>query len=81
MNTRGRAEVQLHYSLPRHWMEMNCELHASLFTLEEEDLVTHWIGGWVGSRAGLNAVETRKISFVLARIELRSPSPEVHLHT
>jgi hypothetical protein len=25
-------------------------------------LITHWVGGWVGSKADMNAVEERKIS-------------------
>jgi hypothetical protein len=32
-----------------------------LFIPEERAPGTHWIGGWVGPRAGLDAVETRKI--------------------
>jgi hypothetical protein len=31
------------------------------FTPREEDPVTHWIGGWVGPRAVLDAVVKRKI--------------------
>jgi hypothetical protein len=31
------------------------------FTTRERDPGTHWIGGWVGPRAGLNAVVKRKI--------------------
>jgi hypothetical protein len=31
------------------------------FTLGPKTLVIHWIGGWVGFRAGLDAVEKRKI--------------------
>jgi hypothetical protein len=31
------------------------------FNSGEEALVNHWIGGWVGPRAGLDAVEKRKI--------------------
>jgi hypothetical protein len=26
--------------------------------------LTHWIGGWEGSRAGMDAVAKRKISFI-----------------
>jgi hypothetical protein len=32
------------------------------FTTEERGPGTHWIGGWVGPRAGLEAVERRNIS-------------------
>jgi len=32
------------------------------FNPREEALVTHWTGGWVGHRAGLDAVVKRKIS-------------------
>jgi hypothetical protein len=31
------------------------------FTPEERAPDTHWIGGWVSPRAGLNAVEKRKV--------------------
>jgi hypothetical protein len=31
------------------------------FTSEERDPGTHWIGGWEGLRAGLDAVKKRKI--------------------
>jgi hypothetical protein len=31
------------------------------FTLGETDPSTHWIGGWVGPRAGLDAVKNREI--------------------
>jgi hypothetical protein len=43
-------------------MEVSGQLHspAALPT------VIHWIGGWVGPRAGLNAVEKRKIVVMLS---------------
>jgi hypothetical protein len=43
-------------------MEMSGQLHASA-TLPPEERApgTHWIGGWVGPRARLAAVEERKI--------------------
>jgi hypothetical protein len=41
------------------------------FTPEERAPSTHWIGGWVGSRAGLDAVEKRKF-LNLPELELRS---------
>jgi hypothetical protein len=34
---------------------------AGSFTPGETDPDTHWIGGWVGTRAGLDAVVKRKI--------------------
>jgi hypothetical protein len=33
----------------------------SRFTTRKRAPGTHWIGGWMGLRAGLDAVETRKI--------------------
>jgi len=35
--------------------------HPSHFTAREIVLSTHWMGGWVGRRAGLNMVSKRKI--------------------
>jgi hypothetical protein len=46
-----------------------------LFTAGDEDLGAHWIGGWVGTRAGLNAVEKRTI-FLLQGIEPQPSSPQ-----
>jgi hypothetical protein len=40
------------------------------FTLEEISPGTPWTGDWVGPRAGLDAVEGRKI-FTLPGLELR----------
>jgi hypothetical protein len=31
---------------------------------------THWVGGWLGARTGLDDVETRKL-FALPRLEFR----------
>jgi hypothetical protein len=43
---------------------------------------THWIGGWIGPRAGLDDVERRKIVHLLG-LKLRSlshPAPIQSLH-
>jgi len=38
-------------------MQASCQLHALAALLPGKELPgTHWIGGWVGSRAGLDAV-------------------------
>jgi hypothetical protein len=37
-------------------------LHLGRFTPRERAPVTHWIGGWVGPRSGLDAVVKRKIT-------------------
>jgi hypothetical protein len=43
-------------------MEVSGQLHApGRFTPRERDPSAHWIGGWVGPRAVLDAVVKRKI--------------------
>jgi hypothetical protein len=43
-------------------MEVSGQLHApGPFTPGESDTDTHWTGGCVGPRAGLDALEFRKI--------------------
>jgi hypothetical protein len=42
-------------------MEVSGQLHTLATLPLRKDLVTHWIGGWVGLRAGLNVVTKRKI--------------------
>jgi hypothetical protein len=44
------------------------------FTPGERAIITHWIGGWVGPRAGLDAVEKTKIS-PLPESNLDPPAP------
>jgi hypothetical protein len=46
-------------------MKMSGQLHVAVaFPPREKVPGTHWIGGWVGLTAGLDAVEERKISFL-----------------
>jgi hypothetical protein len=43
-------------------MEVSGKLHAlAALPPRERALGTHWIGGWVGPRVGLDAVEKRQI--------------------
>lgn len=43
-------------------MEVSGQLHATgALNFGKEPQVTHWIGGWVGTRTGLDAVVTRII--------------------
>jgi hypothetical protein len=51
------------------------------FTPGERTLGTHWTGGWVGPRAGLDAEAREKNPLTLAGIEPRSPCRPVHSQT
>jgi hypothetical protein len=42
------------------WSELSAS-RPYRFTLGETAPGTHWIGGWVGPRAGVEAMEKRKI--------------------
>jgi hypothetical protein len=44
--------------------------HPGRFTPRQRAPGTHWIGGWVDPRSGLDAVEKRKFLF-LSGLELR----------
>jgi hypothetical protein len=47
---------------PRHQIDVSGQLHApGHFTPRERAPGTHWIGGWVGPRAVLEAVVKRRI--------------------
>jgi hypothetical protein len=46
--------------LGTRWREWSASRHGR-FTPREGDSGTNWIGGWVGPRAGLDAVAKRKI--------------------
>jgi hypothetical protein len=58
MKTYEGVEVQLHLSWPRHSMEVSGQLHTLSSLPPKETLPgTHWIG----PRAGLDAVEKKRI--------------------
>jgi hypothetical protein len=42
------------------WRSVVSFMHRPLYS-PGNDPGTHWIGGWMGPRAGLNAMEKRKI--------------------
>jgi hypothetical protein len=50
------------YSWPRNWLEVSGQLHAPVALLPGKRApVTHWIGGCVGRRTGLEYLGRRKI--------------------
>jgi hypothetical protein len=58
-------------SWPRHKLEVSGQLHAPAALPPGKTPGTHWIGGWVGHRVGLDDVEMRKF-LILPGLELRS---------
>jgi hypothetical protein len=71
MKAYGGVDAQIHVFLTSALV--GGERSASrpgLFTLGEKAPGTHWIGGWVGFRAGLDDVEKRKF-LTLPGLELR----------
>jgi len=66
LNVKGEAVPVLNF-VPRHERSAldrseRSASHTGRFTLEESTLDTHWIEGWLGPSAGLNAVSKMKIS-------------------
>jgi hypothetical protein len=71
MKTYGAVDVQIQIFLTSallggEWSDS----HPARFTQGERAPGTHWIGGWVGPRTGLDHVEKRKF-FTLSGLELR----------
>jgi hypothetical protein len=59
------------FSCPWHWLEVSGQLHApAALPPGKEPPGTHWIGGWLCPRTGLDEVEVRKI-LPLPGLELR----------
>jgi hypothetical protein len=58
-------------SWPRHYLEVSGQLHAlAALSRKETAPGIHWIGGWVGPRAGLDDLE-EKIFLTLLGLEFR----------
>jgi hypothetical protein len=48
------------FSWPRYYLEESDQVHApAALTPDERAPSTHWIGGWVGPRTGLDDTEKR----------------------
>jgi hypothetical protein len=54
-------------------MEVNGQLHDPAVLPRRKEPGTHWIGGWLGPRAGLDAEAEGEISYGLfkARLQLK----------
>jgi hypothetical protein len=71
MKTYGRVGVYTHVFLTTALVDGEwSDSRFSNFTRGERAPDTHWIGGWVGLRAGLHAAEKRKL-LNLPGLELR----------
>jgi hypothetical protein len=71
MKAYGRVDVYIHIFLTSapvggEWSSSR----PGRFTPRERVSGTHWIGGWVGAKAGLDDVEKRKF-LTLSGLELR----------
>jgi hypothetical protein len=63
MKAYAGVEAWTHNSWARYKMELRASFLApSSFNTWERTRSTHWIGRWVGPRAGMKVVEERKIS-------------------
>jgi hypothetical protein len=60
----------LTFAFYKNYVFYNCE-QRSLFTTGERVPGTHWIGRWVGPRAGVDDVEKKKL-LTLPGLELRN---------
>jgi hypothetical protein len=71
MKAYGEVDEQIHIFLPSALAggEWSASRHCR-FTTEERAPDTHWIGGWVGPRAGLDDVKKKQF-LTLPGLELR----------
>lgn len=55
MNARGGNRVITLFLLyPQHWMGMGSQRHVPAALQLRKRIGTHFMGGWVGSRAGMD---------------------------
>jgi hypothetical protein len=71
MKTYGEWMYRSTFSWPRHYLEGSGQFHApAALPPGKRAPGTHWIGGWVDLRAGVDDVEKRKF-LTLPGLELR----------
>jgi hypothetical protein len=60
----GRGDIAPTHSRPRRWMGVSGQRHAPTALYPRGRTPgTHWIGGWVGLRAGLDTEDIEKITY------------------
>jgi hypothetical protein len=60
MKMHGEAEVKLHHCSPPHYVVVGGQLHGLVaLPAGERASDSRWIGGWVGPRAGPEAMEKK----------------------
>jgi hypothetical protein len=84
-NTRIEAQGERRYSSYSFWTSavdgVSCQRHASAALYPQGKTPgTHWIGGWVGLRVGLDTGARGKVLLPLPGVEPRLLSP-VRSHT
>jgi hypothetical protein len=78
MKTYGGVDVLVHIFLTSALVGGDCSAsRLSSFNTEERGPGTHWIGGWVGPRTGLDDVERTKI-LPLPGLELRARNKSLY---
>jgi hypothetical protein len=80
---KGKVKLSLyltkHHDMKRYRVSGGIASHPGHFTPREKALGTHWIGGWVGPRAVLDAVVRRKIPSPHQESNPRTPQPSTIL--
>jgi hypothetical protein len=78
MKIYGGVNVKIHVFLTLALVgDEKSALHPSHFIPRERALNTHWVGGWMGPRIGLDDIESRKI-LPLLRLELQPLGHPAH---
>jgi hypothetical protein len=71
----GGVQVPLHLSSPQYMMEMSGQPHATPALPPGKNPNTHWIGNWVGPRAGTDGFGVQKSSCPCQDSNPRPSSP------
>jgi hypothetical protein len=62
-------------------MEMSSQIHAPIALPSRKNPGTHWIGGWVDTRDGLDVLDNRQISYPYRNLKPEPPGPKSSHYT